>query len=100
MSNIQPKNNLLLNAVLYIKFFSEVGVKKKKTTCFSPFKKPRKCSSSKNFLTFRVFSSKGFLFIYLFIYSLFKVDKFTIKTDIIVYTNKNSFVLIIKIKTC
>ena len=30
MSNIQPKNNLLLNAVLYIKFFSEVGVKKKK----------------------------------------------------------------------
>ena len=68
MSNIQPKNNLLLNAVLYIKFFSEVGVKKKKkTTCFSPFKKPRKCSSSKNFLTFRVFSSKGFLFIYLFI---------------------------------
>ena len=68
MSNIQPKNNLLLNAVLYIKFFSEVGVKKKKkNACFSPFKKPKKCSSSKNFLTFRVFSSKGFLFIYLFI---------------------------------
>ena len=30
-----------------------------------------------------------YLFIY-FIYSLFKVDKFTIKTDIILYTNKNS----------
>ena len=30
------------------------------------------------------------VFIYLFIYSLFKVDKFTIKTDIIQYTNKNS----------
>ena len=30
--------------------------------------------------------------IYLFIYSLFKVDKFTIETDIILYTNKNSYV--------
>ena len=40
------------------------------------------------------------LFIYLFIYSLFKVDKFTIKTDIIRFTTKNSYVLIIKIKTC
>ena len=40
------------------------------------------------------------LFIYLFVYSLFKVDKFTIKTDIIRYTAKNSYVLIIKIKTC
>ena len=39
------------------------------------------------------------LFIY-FIYSLFKVDKFAIKTDIILYTNKNSYVLITKIKTC
>ena len=39
-------------------------------------------------------------FIYLFIYSLFKVDKFTIKTDIILYTNKYSYILIIKIKTC
>ena len=44
-----------------------------------------------------------YLFIYLFIYfiySLFKVDKFTIKTDTILYTNKNSYVLILKIKTC
>ena len=39
-------------------------------------------------------------FICLFIYSLFKDDKFTIKTDIIMDTNKNSYVLIIKIKTC
>ena len=31
-----------------------------------------------------------------FIYSLFTVDKFTIKTDTIMYTNKNSYVLIIK----
>ena len=29
MSNIQPKNNLLVNAVLNIKFFSKVDVKKK-----------------------------------------------------------------------
>ena len=41
-----------------------------------------------------------YLLFYLFIYSLFKVDKFTIKTDIILYTNKNSYVSIIKIKTC
>ena len=30
MSNIQPKNNLLVNAVLNIKFFSEVDAKKNK----------------------------------------------------------------------
>ena len=39
-------------------------------------------------------------FIYLVIYSLFKVDKFTIKTNTILYTNKNSDAVIIKIKTC
>ena len=36
------------------------------------------------------------LFIYLFVYSIFTVDKFTIKTNIILYTNKNSNILIIK----
>ena len=40
-----------------------------------------------------------FKYFILFIYSSFKVDKFTIKTDKILYTNKNSYVLIIKIKT-
>ena len=35
---------------------------------------------------------KLYQFIYLFIYSLFKVDRFTIETDIILYTNKNSYV--------
>ena len=37
-----------------------------------------------------------FILFGVFIYSLFTVDKFTIKTDTILYTNKNSYVLIIK----
>ena len=47
-------------------------------------------------LCFQKFSEDA-SFIY-FIYSLFTVDKFTIKIDIILYTNKNSNFLIIKIK--
>ena len=35
-----------------------------------------------------------YLFIYLFIYSLFAVKNLQLKTDIILYTSKNSYVLI------
>ena len=38
----------------------------------------------------------AFILFYLFIYSLLTVDKFTIKADTILYTNKNSYVLITK----
>ena len=40
---------------------------------------------------------KGMFILFdVFIYSLLTVDKFTIKADKILYTNKNSYVLIIK----
>ena len=78
-------------------FFHQMIALQKLKKCFLFHLKSSFCS--RNIQIFVIFPFLHFpdLFFFLFLYSLFKVDKFTIKTDIILYTSKNSYVLIVKI---